>query len=605
MSAEYTGSQSEDTEKIERRKPVSEMWGPWHEPAQDDQANRLASNAQLKNPDEPRDPAQPPPADDEGIDPQAPYREHVSGALPIPAEQPGTAPGSQPGSPHSVYPLPGASYTPPDANRSIIPLSSGYPPIQSYPPPGHGYPPAPTYPGVTGAVGVFPPAQPNPSYQGYVSGSPLPPGYYQPSGTYGYALIPPYPYQPYAPMPKRDGYLYGIGIASLIGSILVLLGGLIAALLWVLLVVSPNLNGRMPASQQFMGVVTFLAFALIGVVGGAFGIYHSVRSVFLRKPSAGFALPTFWLFVVLYLGVIVAGFVLHVQGQDLAYPPLTIFLILMAGLMPALAVLALGDRRLRFPKGAPWPTTWRRFTLAIVSGATLGVLVAGALELLLSVALVRGQGIDPFLCLTNPNAAQCQNPQIYNLLLIAVAVIAPIIEEAVKPLAAIILIGRVRSAAEAFVLGLSCGIGFDLIETSGYISSGYNDWLSTALERTGSGLLHGLGAAMVALGWYYLTHPGKYRVPKALGCWLYAVVQHAIWNGSWGTLLLPGALGQFFSNTLSVGSLSLPYYYFINIGEAVIMLLFFLYITGRLRGTLAPAPASHAEVSQGVPLRAP
>ena len=170
------------------------------------------------------------------------------------------------------------------------------------------------------------------------------------------------------------------------------------------------------------------------------------------------------------------------------------------------------------------------------------------------------------------------------MLLIAVAVIAPLIEEAVKPLGVIILIGRVRSAAEAFVLGLACGIGFDLIETSGYISANYNDWLSTALIRTGAGLLHGFGAAMVALGWYYLVHPGKKRVLKALGCWFYAVAQHAIWNGSWGLVLLPAPFGQFFNNMmLTIGSVTLPYYVIINIAEALFMLGFFLYITGRIR----------------------
>ena len=154
-----------------------------------------------------------------------------------------------------------------------------------------------------------------------------------------------------------------------------------------------------------------------------------------------------------------------------------------------------------------------------------------------------------------------------------------------KPLGVIILIGRVRSAAEAFVLGLACGIGFDLIETSGYISANYNDWLSTALIRTGAGLLHGFGAAMVALGWYYLVHPGKKRVLKALGCWFYAVAQHAIWNGSWGLVLLPAPFGQFFNNLmLTISSVTLPYYVIINIAEALFMLGFFLYITGRIRG---------------------
>lgn len=581
MSAQYPGSQSEDTEKTEQRKPTSELWGPWYVPSRDGQDNRPANAAQFKKPGELKEPAPPPAPESTGVDPQAAYREHVSGSLPTPAPFPGGQ--HESANPHSAYPLPGVAG------------ATGYPPLQSYPPPGQGYPPAPVYPGV-----ATPGMPSNPSYQGYTSGPPLPPGYPPYAAYNGYAPnimpYPPYPpyapyqpyppYLPYQPQPRRDGYLYGIGIASLVGSILALLGALAALLFLFLLTAVPS--GQFKPDQQFMLTVSLLAFALIGVIGGSFGLYHSIRSVFLRKPSAAFALPTFWLFVVLYLGVIGAGFVLHSQGQDVTNEPLTVLLILLAGLLPALAVLALGDRRLRFPKGGAWPTTWRRFTLAILSGATLGVMVAAILEFVFSAALARGQGVDPYLCLTNPNAAQCQNPQIYNLLLIAVAVVAPLVEEAVKPLAAIILIGRIRSAAEAFILGLACGVGFDLIETSGYISASYNDWLSTALIRSGASLLHGFGAAMVVLGWYYITHSGKNRVPKALGCWLYAVIQHAVWNGSWGVVLLPGSTGQFFNNTLTIGSVGLPYYAFINIGEAVIMLVFFLYITGRLRRPSQP-----------------
>jgi RsiW-degrading membrane proteinase PrsW (M82 family) len=400
----------------------------------------------------------------------------------------------------------------------------------------------------------------------------------------------------YQPAPKRDGYLYGVGIASLVGSILVLIGGFFALLVLVLLNLVTTSQNQLRPEQLFMSTVTLLAFALIGVIGGGYALYHSIRSVFLRKPSAPFALPTFWLFVTLYVAVLVVGFVLHARGQDLVSLPLADFLILMAGLTPALAVLALGNRRLRPRRGAEnraWPTSWRRFTLAIVSGATLGVLVAGILEFVFEVALVRSQGINIYLCIDNPSAPPCQGQQVYALLLITLAVIAPLVEEAVKPLAVIILIGRMRSAAEAFVLGLSCGIGFDLIETSGYISAGYNDWLRTALERTGAGLLHGLGAAMVALGWYYITRPGNRRVLKAVGCWLYAVVQHAVWNGSLGLTLLPGSAGQFFSNTFTIGPVTFYYFELVNLGEAILILLFFLYITGRVRPSSPSANVVH------------
>ena len=548
----------------EKRQPTSELWGPWFVPGGESNRpdNDIISGTQFKKPIEPLPPVPAPDNANNNIDPQAIFREHVTHSSPsYPAS---SAPGFQP-----------SLYNP--YNPSTYPASSsGYPPRQHFPPPGVGYPPAGAgYPNF---------AVPSPSFQGYVSGPPSYPPY---SAFPGYPY--PYPYPP--PQPKRDGYLLAVGIAAFVGSILALLGGLLALLVLAFAVALPA--NRISDSQRFTGAVLYLVFALIGVIGGSFGLYHSIRSVFLRKPSKGFSTPTFWLFVAFYVIVIGVGFALHSQGLAQSNLPLMAALILLAGLFPALAVLALGNRRLRFPKGAAWPTSWRRFTFAIVSGGTLGIGVALLLELILSAVLVRGQGVDPIQCLNNPNATACQNPNTYSLLLIIAAVIAPLVEETVKPLAVIVLIGRVRSAAEAFVLGLACGIGFDLIETSGYISSSNSDWLNIALERTGAGLLHGLGAAMVALGWYYLTHPGKNRVPKAVGCWLYAFAQHALWNGSFFLALLPGSVGTFFANqSLTIGSFSLPYFELINVGEAVFILFFFLYMTRRLREKPAPISLS-------------
>jgi RsiW-degrading membrane proteinase PrsW (M82 family) len=389
-----------------------------------------------------------------------------------------------------------------------------------------------------------------------------------------------YPWQP--PVPKRDPYLLAIGITSLIGSILVLLAGLGALGLLALIAIVPHSN--LSASEYFASIMLFISFTCAGIIGGSFGLYHSIRSVFLRKPSADFALPQFWIFFLFYLVVLGIAYWLQVHRLAVTYPTVTVILIACAALFPALTILALGDRRLHFPKKSPWPTSWRRFTLAIVSGATLSVALASILELILELLLVHGQATNPLICVDQPNAPNCQNPGVYNIILVVVAAMAPLIEESVKPLAVIIFIGRVRSAAEAFVLGLAAGIGFNLIETTGYISSGYQDWLSVALVRTGSGLLHGFGAAMVTLGWYYLTHPGKRRGLKVVGCWAYAVLQHAIWNGSWGLTLLPGSVGSFFNNTnATIGSVSIPAYGLVNIVEAIFMLAFFIYMTGILR----------------------
>jgi len=545
-----------------KRQPTSELWGPWESGSEVEQKPRIVSGTQFKRLRATEIPA--------GPDPQFTPREHMSGSLPSdPSEAPlfraayppyPGYPGYQPYDQRPGNPLQGQGFPP-------------YPPFAGYPPQRPGYPPYPGYP----------------SYQGYVSSPPgayaplAPPPYatYDGYPAYGYG----YPWQP--PQPKRDGYLFWVAISSLICSCFLILAGLSLMAVLALLAVAPPTT--LSNGEYFAGIMLFIGFTCAGIVGGGFGLYHSIRSAFLRKPSADFGLPRFWIFVLLYAAVIGVAYLLQQQGLAVAYPVVTAVLILLAAIFPALAVLALGDRRLHFPRSSPWPTSWRRFTLALVSGATLSIGLALLLEYISQVLVVQGQAVNPLLCIDRPDAPNCQNPGVYNLILLVVAVIAPVVEEAVKPIGVVVLIGRIRSAAEAFVLGLACGIGFSLIETTSYISLGYQDWLSIALIRTGSGLLHGFGAAMVALGWYYLTRPGKYRLLKTAGCWLYALAQHAIWNGSWGLTLLPAPVGPFFDKlNVTIGPVSLTFYYMILIAEAVFMLAFFIYMTGRLRAKTTP-----------------
>jgi RsiW-degrading membrane proteinase PrsW (M82 family) len=375
-----------------------------------------------------------------------------------------------------------------------------------------------------------------------------------------------------------------MSIASVVGSMLVFLGGLGCAFVLLVITLIPT-TSTLTAGQRFGGIVEFTAFAVAGIVGGVFSLYHSIRSLFLKKPSADFKLPWFWLFLVLYLLLIGIEVVLRSSGQSVANIPLTTTLIALAGILPALTILALGVRRVHFPRKAAWPTSWRRFTLALVSGATLAIVLAAIFELILTAIAVRELGVNGF-SIDNPDQPVPNDPRVIALMFIVVSVIAPFVEEAVKPLAVVVMIGRIRSAAEAFVLGLAAGIGFDLIETVGYISMGYRDWLNVALERSAAGLLHGFGAAMVTLGWYYLTHPkeSKHPVLLGLGCWTYAVLQHAFWNGAFGLQLLPAPVGPYLdTGTITIGAVSMPSFILVYVVEATLMLIFFLYTTGRLR----------------------
>src|SRR5205085_9606137 len=128
-----------------------------------------------------------------------------------------------------------------------------------------------------------------------------------------------------------------------------------------------------------------------------------------------------------------------------------------------------------------------------------------------------------------------RDPKTLIFMLAPGSVVTPLVEEGFKPLAVVTMIGRIRSASEAFILGMACGIGFDMIETTAYIGKGYHDWIHVAIERSTAGLLHGFGAGMMALGWYYITHKDALKrnhLQIGLGCMLYAILQHAIWNGS-------------------------------------------------------------------------
>ncbi len=543
-----------------RRPMSSERWGEWEADDEDTQPQRAISipSATAKPISEQKHIPQPQFKQEQNqlVNPQFTHREHVTGALPVyPSEAPLFRPATYPPYPPQA-PQQGAGYSPPQQWQGYPP--QGMPPYQ---PQGYAYP----------------------AYQGYA-----PP--YQPYGMYpGYNGYAPYAWP--APRPKQDGYRLTVIIISMVASGLAVLAGLGSILFLLLFIIgsAANPNSRFISGAQYLsGLLTLIAFAIAGVVGGGFSLYHSIRGI-LNKRSARFKLPWFWIFLILYVFVLGIGFALQANGLEVASPALISFLIILVAIFPALTLLALAVRRLR---NADWTTTWRRFTLALTSGATLGIGLALGLELALIFLVVRGpSAANALQCIENPNSPDCGTFAAFDLIFIIVAIIGPIVEETVKPLAVALYIGRIRGPAEAFLLGMASGIGFALVETVGYIGSGYHDWLAVAIERTGAGLLHGVGAGMVTLGWYYLTHAKNHRFLKAFGFWFYAVLQHFVWNGSAVLGLLPGSVGTTINSwNLNLGFITLPFIEILNIIEAILILLFFFYITGRLRKKSPSSP---------------
>ncbi|MHB1133522.1 MAG: PrsW family glutamic-type intramembrane protease [Chloroflexota bacterium] len=211
---------------------------------------------------------------------------------------------------------------------------------------------------------------------------------------------------------------------------------------------------------------------------------------------------------------------------------------------PPLAALALAARRL------PELTTWRRALAGLVTGAALSthltILLTAGLSAL-AYALV--------LPLRDAVAWMVASPSLEKLFyspalvagLVAVALVAPIVEEATKPLGAIILARRLRTPAEAFLVGMAGGVGFAIVENFLYMALGYGGWVGVAGARAMSGALHPLNAGLVAVGWWGVRNGLPNAWARLGGFYALAVGIHALWNGSLG--ILYSGLGRYFFGT--------------------------------------------------------
>lgn len=393
--------------------------------------------------------------------------------------------------------------------------------------------------------GTFsPPGEQPTAVREYGTGTPGPYAPYRPAAGPAGARYPGYPIipqpgqaapaPPYPPYPGYPGYAYGgwyppqrpkvpgetyhkvLSILTLIACSLVLLGGLVILILLAVLALVDEGQDLSVSSLLVMAAIAALA-------GGGFGLYHSIRAL-TRHASAPFSLPHFLILAASSLVIVIAGVGLFASGLPTGDIALILPLVLLSGILPAFTVLALALQRLRVN------VSWRRMALSFTSGTTLSIGAALVLEGLFTLLLARTfspNSLNP----TTFNPGDNPSGIIGFLLLLAIG--APVMEETTKQIGGFFLLPRIKRAQEAFLIGLASGIGFAIIETSGYIGEGQADWVGIAVQRLGAGLLHGFGAAMAGLGWYYLFK-GKgmrRRWSLGIGCLVYAYVQHAIFNG--------------------------------------------------------------------------
>jgi len=342
-------------------------------------------------------------------------------------------------------------------------------------------------------------------------------------------------------------------LVTLWGGIL-LLPGLLAILVYCLMMAVMVLEGDAEALPWGIGLTVFLTVTL---GGGGVTVYQGLRAL-SKRPSRPVRLPPLWAVGGGFALALAIG--LGLQRVEICAPLLFPLCLMVAAVAPPLAaVVWMLDRR-------PGTLTWRRASVAFVSGATVSVVLAVILEVLLPgvVLLLVLDLAEPVLdgleglldALAGREVAKVLTSPGFLFALVELAVVAPLVEETVKPLVTLPLLRHLERPRDALLLGAMAGAGFAVLENALYATAGLRIWAGILAVRALGAAVHSLGSGLVTLGWHGLLRSRSEAYPERvrragrrwLGGYGLAIGIHALWNGG-SVLLLALAGAQFFGET--------------------------------------------------------
>ena len=344
-----------------------------------------------------------------------------------------------------------------------------------------------------------------------------------------------------SPMPKSTK------TAILVAGLVLLLPGALIA--FANLCIMPFLILSSRSGALSAGTAGFVLLMLSLGAGGAV-TWHAAQSL-AGKPSKPLHLPRAWIIAGIFGLCLVVGIVSRANDTLAAFifPPT---LLITAAIPPLFAVswFAHPSTSLRTPDGL----TFRRGMVAFAGGATVSVLIALVLEILLplvvlslvlNVSNVAMRSVQNLLSdLAGQQIARAVTNPGFILAFIQLAIIAPIAEEIAKPLVTLQLIGRL-ARRDAFLVAAMAGAGFAALENVIYTSFGAYLWAGVLALRALGGAIHPLGAGLVGLSWRDILNGERDAWRHGLVRLGLAVGMHALWNGgSLIVVVLGGA--QFF-----------------------------------------------------------
>jgi RsiW-degrading membrane proteinase PrsW (M82 family) len=316
-----------------------------------------------------------------------------------------------------------------------------------------------------------------------------------------------------------------------------LLPGLMALFVYCCLVSSMLRMFAEDDPQTLVIGVVLTAFFVVTVGGGGVTYYHGLHSV-AGDPSPLVRLPPLWALAATFPLLVALG----LGAQQSSQGALVVFPVPLIAVcvLPPVGILAW------MIDGQPGTLTWRRATVAFVAGATVCVVVALVAELLLlglaGFALGRVGELVPALGVLEEAKRALAYPR-FLVTLVALAVVAPLVEEMVKPLVTLPLLPHLKSPREALLLGAVAGAGFAAMENVIYLMVGMPIWAVVLALRALGAALHPLTSGLVTVGWFGVMRREPGAGPKWLEGYGQAVGIHALWNGGSVLLLSLGGVG--------------------------------------------------------------
>jgi RsiW-degrading membrane proteinase PrsW (M82 family) len=277
---------------------------------------------------------------------------------------------------------------------------------------------------------------------------------------------------------------------------------------------------------------------VVGLVCGGTMLSQG-RSALLKRPTKRLRLPQLWTMMGAFLLALVIG--LGFWAVEDAAPLFSPWFIVAAAALPPLAAVVWAA------EGRPGWLTWRRASVAFCAGATVSVLLALLLEilapytifwLLLDLGRPVTRAVEGLVnLLAGGQVARALTSPGFLIALFELAIVAPLVEEFVKPLVVLPLLRGIQSRRDVFLLGAVAGAGFAALENVIYAAVGIRYWGGILLLRAFGAAVHPLGAGLTALAWHAVLRKrpqGFQKTPGVSrpGFWFgLAVGQHALWNG--------------------------------------------------------------------------